>query len=442
MGGSSGLLQRLALHRPELRAWAMYDWANSAMMTVIVTAVFPIFFAKVAYQETEGMTAAEVHGWTTTAALAIIAILAPLLGIVADRAACKKKLLLGFALMGAAACVGMFFIQPGEWEFAAAMFLLANIGASGSFVFYDALLPHVASRDEVDQLSTSAFALGYLGGGLLLAISLAMIQSPATFGLPSGEDLTPMQASLPVRLSFLAVALWWLAFSWPLLRRVPEPPLTQPSARQATGMTLLSALGAWRQTLRDLLRYRQAALFLLAFLIYNDGILTIIRMASIYGEELKLDTGQLMLALLMVQFVGVPCTFLFGWVARRVGAKRSVLLGLGVYTMVVFMAYNLETTRDFFIMAGSIALVQGGTQALSRSLFASMIPVEKSGEFFGLFAVFDRFAGILGPLLFVQVLSFTGDVRQAVLPLLVFFVVGAGLLCLVRVEEGRADSLS
>ncbi len=442
MSGGRSMLQRLALQRPELRAWAMYDWANSAMMTVIVTAVFPIFFAKVAYAGEGGRSATEVHAWATTAALVIIALVAPLLGVVADRAACKKALLLGFATLGSLACAGMFFIGPGDWQLAAGLFLLANVGASGSFVFYDALLPHVAKSDEVDQLSTSSFALGYLGGGLLLAFSLAMILNPSWFGLPSGEGLSAADSSLPTRISFVAVAVWWMLFSIPLLKRVSEPQVLAVSERLSPGRSFVAALGSWRQTIRDLLRYKQAALFLLAFLIYNDGILTIIRMAGIYGKELQLESGQMMLAILLVQFVGVPCTVLFGFIASKVGAKRSVMAGLMIYGVVVLMAYRLEDAQDFFAMAIAIALVQGGTQALSRSLFSSMIPAAKSGEFFGLFAVFDRFAGIFGPLLFAQVLAFGGELRSAVLPLLGFFAVGAMLLALVDVDRGRREALA
>jgi UMF1 family MFS transporter len=438
LGSGRPLLARLALHRPELRAWAMYDWANSAMVTIIVTAIFPIFFASVAWPADSERSAAQVYAWATTISLVIVALLAPVLGTVADRTRSKKKLLMAFVGAGVLACAGMFFIRPGQWQLAAALFMLANIGASGSFVFYDALLPHVARRGEMDQLSTSSFALGYLGGGLLLALNLAWIREPQWFGLPSGEGLTLHEKSLPARMAFLSVAVWWSLFTLPLLRRVDEPEVSESSeGRGSFGGALMAASVGLRATMRDLLRYPQAALMLLAFLFYNDGIMTFIRMASVYGEELQLDRGEMMLALLMVQFVGVPCTFLFGWIATRVGAKRSVLFGLGVYFLVGLLAHGLDSGADFFLMAGLVALVQGGTQALSRSLFASMIPRSRSGEFFGLFAVFDRFAGIFGPFLFAQVLLWTGDIRDAVLPLLAFFVVGAGLLALVRVDEGR-----
>lgn len=420
-----------------MRAWAMYDWANSAMFTIVVTAIYPIFFARVAYDDSLDLSANEIHARATAISLGIIALLAPLLGVVSDRSGNKKALLAFFTFLGAAACAGMFFIGPGEWRLAALLFIVANIGATGAFVFYDALLPHVAARDEMDQLSTSAFALGYLGGGLLLAVNLACIQKPEWFGLPSGESLSPREASLPARLSFLSVALWWLVFSIPLLRRVPEPELAPGRQRMPMFKALLGTLGGLRATLRDLLRYRQAALMLLAFLFYNDGILTIIRMATSYGDELGLDGGQMMIAILMVQFLGVPCAFAFGGLARRIGAKHSILLGLLVYIGVGFLARDLQTARGFFFMAALIALVQGGTQALSRSLFASLIPARQSGEFFGFFAVFDRFAGILGPLLFFQIQAWTGNVRDSVLPILGLIAIGAVLLTFVRVEEGR-----
>jgi UMF1 family MFS transporter len=433
-----GLLRRLALHRPELRAWALYDWANSGMITVIVTAVFPIFFARVAWVERPGWSAAEVHGLVTTASLVLVALLAPLLGVVADRSGSKKRLLGAFAVLGALACGGMFFVRPGDWPLAGALFLLANLGASASFVFYDALLPHVAREEEVDRLSTSAFALGYLGGGLLLALDLLLIQDPGRFGLPSGPDLDPHAASLPARIAFVGVGLWWLGFSVPLLRGVPEPPVPAGAVRLSIGAALVDAVGGLRRTLRDLLGYREAALMLLAFLIYNDGITTVFRMAAVYGAELELEAGRMMTALLLVQFVGVPATFAFGALAARTGARPAILIGLAVYGVVGVMAYRLDSADEFLAMSVLIALVQGGTQALSRSLFASLIPAARSGEFFGFFAVFDRFAGILGPLLFTQVLAWTGEVRSAVLPLLGFFAVGAAVLTRVDVARGRA----
>lgn len=430
-------LERLALHRPELRAWAMYDWANSAMVTVIVTAVFPVFYAQYAAHGLEPAVADSRYTWTTTIALGCIALIAPLLGSLADRARCKKLLLGLFLLLGAGAVAAMFFIRQGDWRLACALFLLANLGASGSFVFYDALLPHVAREDELDRLSTSGYALGYLGGGLVLALNLAWITKPELFGLPAGEGLSSAQASLPTRLAFLSVAAWWLFFSIPLFRRVPEPQsLAEPppdSARELVRDTLRGL----RHTFAELLRFRQAALMLAAFLIYNDGISTIIRLATLYGERAGVGQDDLILAIVLVQFVGIPFTLLFGAVAARTGTKPAVLFGVVMYAVIALVAMRMRSTAEFYLLAGLAAVVQGGTQALSRSLFASLVPRQKSAEFFGLFAVLDRFAGLAGPAVFAATLTWTGSRQLAIAPLLLFFALGGFLLARTDVEAGR-----
>ncbi|MCB9915930.1 MAG: MFS transporter [Planctomycetes bacterium] len=438
MSRARRVLERLALARPEQRAWALYDWANSAMMTVVVTAVFPIFFARVAYPAAPPGEATRVFGVATSIALAIVALTAPLLGVVADRTANKKRLLAGFAALGVAACAAMATVHAGQWVWAATLFVLANVGASASFVFYDALLPHVARGRDLDRLSSTGFALGYLGGGLCFALALVFITRPELVGLAAGADASVDARSLPTRAAFVLVAAWWGLFSLPLLRRVPEPPPVAGPGLAELGGVARAAVASLRQTLRDLLRYREAALMLLAFLCYNDGINTVIRMAAVYGEELRLEPESLMLALLLVQFVGVPATFAYGALATRLGAKRAVLLGVAAYLVIAVLARGLDSEADFFVMAGLVALVQGGTQALSRSLFASLIPARKSGEFFGLFAVFDRFAGLFGPALFTAAVAWRGDVRDGIVPIAAFFLAGGVLLTRVDVERGRA----
>ncbi|ODT98151.1 MAG: MFS transporter, partial [Planctomycetes bacterium SCN 63-9] len=312
--------------------------------------------------------------------------------------------------------------------------------ANGSFVFYDALLPHIANDDEVDRVSTAGYALGYLGGGILLAINLAWIQNPDWFGLPSGENLTPSQQTLPARLSFLSVAIWWFVFSIPLFRRVPEPKPDRPPSEFREGLagTFKVAAGRLKETGRELGRYRQAVIMLFAFLIYNDGIGTIMRMAGIYATELKIDSGTIIGSILLVQFVGIPCSFAFGAIAGRIGAKLSIFLGLLVYVAICIVGYFMTTGTHFLILALLVGLVQGGTQALSRSLFASMIPRDKSGEFFGFFAVVEKFAGIIGPALFALINLITGSSRGAILAIILFFVIGGALLAMVDVDEGQA----
>jgi UMF1 family MFS transporter len=320
---------------------------------------------------------------------------------------------------------------------ASVLFILANIGVNGSFVFYESLLPHIAASDEMDRVSTAAYALGYIGGGLLLAVQLAWITSPATFGLPSGDNLTPAQATLPSRLAFLSVAVWWILFSIPLFRQVPEPPVAiEPGDRRA-GNPLAVAFVRLGETFRDLRGYRAAFLMLIAFLIYNDGIGTIIRMATAYGTEIGIGETSLIAAIMLVQFVGVPFSFLFGMLAGKIGTKPAIYVGLAAYMCISVLGYRMRTATDFLWLATLVGVVQGGTQALSRSLFASMIPRHRSGEFFGFWGVFEKFAGIIGPLVFTVTLAASGSSRNAILSIAVFFIIGGALLAFVNVEEGR-----
>jgi UMF1 family MFS transporter len=424
-------LEKLGLHRRELRAWAMYDWANSAMVTTIITAVFPIYYSSVACAGVFSPEEASRYFATATViGMVLIALLSPVLGTLADLRGDKKKMLGGFLTLGVFSVAGMFFIYQGDWILASILFILANIGANGSFVFYDALLPHVARDDEVDRVSTAGYALGYIGGGTLLALNLAWIMKPAWFGLPAGESLTPAQATLPTRLAFLSVAVWWLVFSIPLFRRVSEPVgIGDP---RAGGMGVQAAFASLLATARGLRGYKQAFLMLLAFLIYNDGIGTIYRMAGIYGTELKIDRAVIIASIMVVQFVGIPCAFLFGTLAGRIGAKQSIAVGLVAYTGICIFGYFMTSATHFVVLAILVGAVQGGTQALSRSLFASLIPREKSGEFFGFFGVAEKFAGILGPAFFAVVSS-----RYAILAIIAFFALGGLLLFFVDVAEGQ-----
>jgi UMF1 family MFS transporter len=417
------------LHRPVLRAWALYDWANSAFWTTVVAAVFPIYYARVAASGLAPDTAAFRFGIATTIALVLIAVLSPVLGALADLVGNKKRLLAVFTAIGAAATAALALVGPGDWLLALALFMLGNIGAYGAMAFYDSLLPHIASDDELDQVSTSAYALGFLGGGLLLAVNLAWIQKPAWFGFAD--------AGVATRVSFLSVGIWWAVFTVPLMRRVPEPPVSAQGRTGSMASHLAGAFTRLRGTLHALRRYRHAFLLLVAFLLYNDGIGTIIRMSSLYGTQVGIDQGSLIAALMMVQFVGIPCSFLFGRLARRLGAKPAISLSLVVYTAVSVLAFYMTTAAHFFALAFLVGLVQGGSQALSRSLFASLIPKHQSSEFFGFFSVFEKFAGIFGPLIFSLATGLTGSSRSAILSMIFFFVAGGVTLSFVDVEAGQ-----
>ena len=433
----TGFLNALGLHRRELRAWAMYDWAISSFQTTITNAVFPIFFVKVAAGHLTPPQASQWWGNANTIGAILIAVLAPFLGAIADYRAAKKKFLVAFMLIGVASTAAMFFISRGQVLYASIIFVLSIGGATGSMTFYESLLPHIAREDEMDRVSTAGYALGYIGGGLLLALNLAWISNPGAFGLPSGDGLTPAQSTLPARLAFVSVAVWWLVFSIPLFRIVPEPPRTLEADESATANAFSVALTRLGETLRELRGYKQAALAMLAFTIYNDGIQTIVKMATVYGTEIGIGQSDLITAILLVQFIGIPFAFAFGSLAGKIGARLSIFIGLVVYTGICIFAYSMTSAREFYVLAILVGFVQGGTQALSRSLFANMIPKHKSGEFFGFYSVFEKFGGILGPLAFSIAISRTGSSRGAMLWIIAFFVIGGVLLALVNVKEGE-----
>ncbi|MEZ5977238.1 MAG: MFS transporter [Planctomycetota bacterium] len=417
----AGFLDRTGLGSREARAWASYDWANSAMVTVVMTAVFPVYYSKSLSEGLDPSDAKVYYLWATTAALVASAIASPLLGAVADSRGRRKTFLAVAMLFGVASVAALAFFDTGAWGGALAAFALANIGATLSFVFYDSLLPFVAKGGDMDRLSTAAYGIGYLGGGLALGLCTLLISFPGVVGMEPG--------TAPVRASFVVVAAWWGIFSIPVLRRVPEPPPTVAAARRGAVRQLLD-------TLAELRRYPQALLVLLAFLLYNDGIVTIIRMAAIFAEDRDIPSETVLTILLLVQFVALPAAFGYGQLARRFGAKRSVLFGIGGYGVITLLAGWMSTTTHFVALALAVALVQGGVQALSRSLFASFIPASRSAEFFSLFGVAEKFFSILGPMVLSWSIAWVGD-RWAVLSLLPFFAVGALLLARVDEEEGR-----
>jgi UMF1 family MFS transporter len=426
------VLKRLGLDRPDLRAWAMYDWANSAFQTTIIAGVFPIYYSRVAAVGLDDAVAQSRFYWASTFAIVVMALVAPVLGALADAKPIKKTLLGIFVAIGVAACLGMWWVQEGDWTLALTLFVVGNIAVAGSIVFYESLLPFLTTPENIDKVSTAGYAIGYIGGGSLLAINLLMIQQPGWFGLAD--------AGVATRLSLVSVGVWWLAFSIPLFKRVAEPRIERPSQES----TVMGSLGeAFRQlghTFRALKQHRQALLMLGAFFLYNDGIQTIIRVATYYGADIGIDTNSLIAALLLVQFIGVPCTFLFGMLASRIGAKRGVFIGLTVYVFITIFAYRMTTAAEFFVLAITVGVVQGGTQALSRSLFASMVPKSKASEFFAFFGVFERYAGILGPALFA-VLAGSGSSRTGIISMLVFFLSGMALLWAVDVKRGQEEAL-
>lgn len=421
------LMARVGLVTPEQRAWAWYDWANSAFFTTVVTAVFPGFYASYAAAGLAPAEATARFGLVTTVSMATIAISAPVLGAFADYSGSKKRLLALFIAIGVTACGSMVFIGEGEIGLASLLFFIANIGVSGSIVFYDSLLPHVARAEETDRVSAAGYAMGYLGGGLLLLINLAWILQPAMFGF---------SGTVPaIKASFFSVAVWWAVFSLPIFRKVPEP-LTRTKRPSESGMAIVAAFARLATTFREVRKYRNAFLLFIAMLLYQDGIQTIIRMAGVYGAEVGVEQTSQIAAFVMVQFLGIPFTFLFGSLGVRIGTKRAIFIAISVYALATVLAYFMTTVTHFFILAAMIATVQGGAQALSRALFSRMVPADRTSEFFGFFAVAERFATVLGPLVFTLSVTLTGSSKAAIIAILGFFVAGAWVLSMVDEEEG------
>jgi len=408
-------------YKKVVNSWAMYDWANSAFATTIMAAVLPVYYQSVAGKNLPGNLATVYWGYTTTIALLITAFLAPILGAIADYSGAKKKFLAAFAAMGIFATALLYFVTTGDWLMASLFYIVGNIGFAGSDMFYNSLLPHVAKAEDIDQVSTRGYAFGYLGGGLLLAVNIAMIQL-----MSDGE--------LAARLSFVSVSFWWAIFTIPLLRNVKEP-LASRRAEESPN-PVKAGFSRLVTTFKEIRHYRQLFIFLIAFWVYNDGIGTIIKMATIYGAEVGIDQSTLIGTLLLTQFVGIPFAFAFGWLAKRLGTKRSIYLGLAVYTLISVGGYFMSQGWHFLLLGFLVGTVQGGSQALSRSLFGAMTPKAKTAEFFGFYGMSSKFAGIVGPLLFAVVGQIMGSSRLSIVSIVIFFITGSYLLSRVDEKEG------
>ncbi len=409
--------------RRSIRAWAMYDWANSAFATAVMAGFFPIHFKQ---YWAAGMAASESTFWlglANGAAGLMVAVMAPVLGAVADRCGAKKRLLLAFAGLGVVMTGGLFFAREGAWVAAMLLYALAAIGFSAGNVFYDALLTDVAAPGELDRVSALGYGLGYLGGGLLFALDVAAVTHPRWFGL-AGTDAA-------VRAAFLSVALWWAAFSLPLILRVREsaPAISPPILEAAR-----AGVAELADTFHHVRRFRAVWLFLVAYWLYIDGVGTIARMALDYGLALGIDARALIGALLLTQFVAFPAAIVFGRVGERHGPKAGILVGIGVYAGLCVWSLFMKDARDFWWLAGVSGLVMGGVQSLSRSLYARLIPRDKAGEFFGFYNMMGKFAAILGPVLMAVVSLASGSNRLAVLSVAVLFLVGGAVLWRVQAE--------
>jgi UMF1 family MFS transporter len=417
------------LARRSVLGWAMYDWANSSFATTVMAGFFPLFYKQFWNAGVPAVQSTFRLGLANGIASLLVAVMAPLVGAIADKGRARVRLLGLFTLLGAVMTAALFFVGRGEWLSAALLYILASLGFWGGNQFYDSLLTDVAAESEYDLVSGYGYALGYLGGGLLFAINVAMVLKPSWFHLADAGEA--------VRWSFVTVGIWWAGFTLFTLALVRERPGHKPlpaaAAIRAGARELVSTLGHLRGQ-------RQLIWFLLAYWFYIDGVNTIIKMAIDYGLSLGLKQDKLITALLVVQFVGFPAALAFGWLGQKIGARAGILIGIAVYAAIAGYAYFLHSEAEFMTMAIIIGLVQGGVQSLSRSLFGRLVPAGKAGEYFGFYNLMGKAAAVLGPTLTGVVALLTEDSRLGILSITILFVIGAIFLVKVQLQNPQTDA--
>ncbi len=409
-------------------SWILYDCANSAYSIIITTAVLPIFFKQSVATGLPSYEATAWWGYVNTAYTLVLMLLAPWLGVMADIRYYKKRLMIGFIVLGVSSSAALMTIQSGEWIQCLSLYFFSAIGFAGANIFYDAFLSDITSPERKDWLSANGFAWGYLASAVPYLLTMIALSHPEWFGLAD--------VAQAARYSFLLTAFWWALFSIPIILHVTQRyyiihddiPLIRYSVRRL-----------W-QTIRSIPHYRPVFLFLLAYFFYIDGVDTIIKMAAIYGIDIGIDSADLLLILLVVQLVAFPFALIYGRLARYWGARRMIYLAIGVYCFITVLAYFVHTTWQYWVLALLVATSQGGIQALSRSYFSSLIPPERSSEFFGFYNIFGRFAAILGPFLVGFFTQISQNTRLGILALIILFILGAVLLSRVPICNNAVNS--
>ncbi len=411
--------------KKKILSWALYDWANSAFATTVIAGFFPVFFKQYWSADIDMTVSTFRLGAANSLASLIIVAIAPLLGAIADRGGSRKKFLLFFTIMGIVMTGALYIVSKGNWLIAVFIYIFGIIGFSGGNIFYDSLLVHVSGPRKVDYVSALGFALGYLGGGMLFAINVAMTLRPESFGLSDQVEA--------IRLSFILVAIWWAVFSVPVFLLVKEP---APIDKTTGWHSITEGFRQLQMTFIEIRSMRVVFLFLFGYWLYIDGVDTIVRMAVDYGLSLGFDANRLIVALLITQFVGFPSAIVFGKIGEKFGPKTGIFIGIGVYIIVTIWAFFMKHVIEFYALAVAIGLVQGGVQSLSRSFFTRIIPANKSAEFFGFYNMLGKFAAVIGPILMGWIGLVFGDPRLGILSIIVLFVSGAILLSLVNEQEG------
>ncbi|MEJ2220437.1 MAG: MFS transporter [Desulfobacterales bacterium] len=429
--------------------WALYDWANSAFATTVMAGFFPIFFKQFWSAGADVNISTAQLGFGNSISSLMVALMAPILGAIADKGSAKKKFLIFFAYLGALMTAALFLVKEGQWAWAIFVYAMGIIGFAGANVFYDSLLPGIVDEEKIDYVSGLGFSMGYLGGGLLFLINVLMTLMPQKFGLPD--------AAAAVRVSFLSVALWWGLFTLFTIFWVPED--RGASTDKSKESIVIAGFRQIAGTFKKIRHLKVVFLFLLAYWFYIDGVDTIIRMAVDYGLSLGFESSDLIVALLIVQFVGFPAALAFGKLGERWGVRKSIYLAIAIYMGITVWGTMMTDKMEFYILAVVIGLVQGGIQALSRSYYSRLIPKNKAAEYYGFYNMLGKFAVILGPVLMglvglmakrilmpptptpEQVIA-VGQLasRWGIGSILILFIVGAILFYFVDEEKGRQQA--
>jgi len=403
-------------NKKQILSWAFYDWANSAFATTVMAGFFPVFYKQYWAAGVDSSTSTFQLGLGNAISSLIVVIFAPILGAIADAGRLRKKFLVVFATFGVVTTAMLYWTEQHAWVAALSLYCAATVGFMGANVFYDALILNVSDEQNRDVVSSLGYALGYLGGGLLFSLNVAMTLAPDYFGLHNAGDA--------VRLSFLSVAVWWAVFTIPLLLWVPDKSFAELKILQSISL----GLAQLKQTFGHIRSLRPVWFFLIAYWLYIDGVDTVVRMAVDFGMSIGFEQKHLISALLLTQFIGFPAAIAFGYLGQHLGTAKSIVVGLSVYTFVTIWAFQMNSVWEFYTLAAIIGLVQGGVQSLSRSLYADIIPKGKSAEFFGFYNMMGKSAVLLGPLLVGAIVILSDNHRLGILSLVVFFIIGALLL--------------